>query len=61
MNLNEQREILRKNDLEMMKKLNKIIEDSKPKPVQEIKPKILKPAMIQQELTGTPEYKALNN
>ena len=58
MNLNDHREMLRMNDLEMSKRLNKIIEDSKPKPVQEIKPKILKPAMIQQELTGTPEYRA---
>jgi hypothetical protein len=32
MNLNEQREFLRKNNLEMTLKLDKIIEDAKPKP-----------------------------
>ena len=59
MNLNEQREILRKNDLEMMKKLDKIIYDAKPKPVPEVKkPVIPKAVYMQQELTGTPEYKA---
>jgi hypothetical protein len=58
MNLNEHREILRKNDLEMMKKLDKIIYDAKPKPVPEVKPVIPKAVYMQQELTGTPEYKA---
>ena len=58
MNLNEHREILRKNDLEMMKKLDKIIYDAKPKPVPEVKPLIPKAVYMQQELTGTPEYKA---
>ena len=32
MNLNVQREFLRNNNLEMTKKLDKIIEDAKPKP-----------------------------
>jgi len=58
MNLNEHREILRKNDLEMMKKLDKIIYDAKPKPVPEVRPMIPKTVYMQQELTGTPEYKA---
>ena len=58
MNLNEHREILRKNDLEMMKKLDKIIYDAKPKPVPEVKPVIPKTVYMKQELTGTPEYKA---
>ena len=58
MNLNEHREILRKNDLEMMKKLDKIIYDAKPRPVPEVKPVIPKTVYMQQELTGTPDYKA---
>ena len=58
MNLNEHREILRKNDLEMMKKLDKIIYDAKPKPVPEVRPVIPKTVYMKQELTGTPEYKA---
>ena len=58
MNLNDHREMLRRNDLEMSKRLNKIIEDSKPKPVPDMKLKILKPPIMQQELTGTPEYRA---
>ena len=37
MNLNEQREFLRKNNLEMTLKLDKIIEDAKPKPKTEKK------------------------
>ena len=58
MNLNEYREILRKNDLEMSMRINKIVEDSKPKTAPEIKPKILKPPIFQEELIGTPEYRA---
>ena len=58
MNLNEKREILRKNDLEMMKKLDKIIERAQPKPVPEVRPVIAKAIYMNQELTGTPEYKA---
>ena len=58
MNLNEHREMLRRNDLEMSKRLNKIIEDSKPKPVPDMKLNILKPPIMQEELTGTPEYRA---
>jgi len=58
MNLNEHREILRNNDLEMMKKLDKIIYDAKPKPVPEVKPVIPKTVYMPQELTGTPDYKA---
>ena len=52
MNLNEHREILRKNDLEMMKKLDKIIYDAKPKPVPEVRPIIPKTVYMQQELTA---------
>jgi hypothetical protein len=58
MNLNEHREMLRRNDLEMSKRLNKIIEDSKPKPVPDMKLNILKPPIMQEEPTGTPEYRA---
>ena len=58
MNLNEKREILRKNDLEMMKKIDKIIERAQPRPVPEVRPKIAKTVYMKQELTGTPEYKA---
>ena len=58
MNLNEKREILRKNDLEMMKKIDKIIERAQPKPVPEVRPVIAKAIYMNQELTGTPEYKA---
>ena len=53
MNLNDHREMLRKNDLEMRKKLDKIIYDAKPKPVPEVRPKIPKTVYMQQELTGT--------
>jgi hypothetical protein len=59
MNLNDHREMLRKNDLEMRKKLDKIIYDAKPKPVPEVRPKIPKTVYMQQELTGTPAYKAI--
>lgn len=58
MNLNEQREILRKNDLEMRKKIDKIIERAQPKPVPEVRPVISKAIYMTQELTGTPEYTA---
>jgi hypothetical protein len=50
--------MLRKNDLEMRKKLDKIIYDAKPKPVPEVRPIIPKTVYMKQELTGTPEYKA---
>jgi hypothetical protein len=58
MNLNEQREFLRKNNLEMTLKLDKIIEDAKPKPKTEKRPIIPKRIIIEQDITGTPEYKA---
>ena len=58
MNLNEQRELLRKNNLEMTLKLDKIIEDAKPKPKTEKRPIIPKRIIIEQDITGTPEYKA---
>ena len=58
MNLNEQREFLRKNNLEMTLKLDKIIEDAKPKPKTEKRPIIPKRIIIEQDITGTPQYKA---
>ena len=58
MNLNEQREFMRNNNLEMTKKLDKIIEDAKPKPIIEKRPIIPKRIIIEQDITGTPEYKA---
>ena len=58
MNLYEQREFLRNNNLEMTKKLDKIIEDAKPKPKTEKRPIIPKRVIIEQDITGTPEYKA---
>ena len=58
MNLNEQREFLRKNNLEMTLKLDKIIEDAKPKPKTEKRPIIPKRITIEQDITGTPQYKA---
>jgi hypothetical protein len=58
MNLNEQREFMRNNNLEMSKKLDKIIVDAKPKPIIEKRPIIPKRIIIEQDITGTPEYKA---
>ena len=58
MNLNDQREFLRSNNLEMTKKLDKIIEEAKPKPIIEKRPIIPKRIIISQDITGTPEYKA---
>ena len=58
MNLNEQREFMRKNDLEMTRKLDRIIEDAKPKPLIEKRPIMPKRIIIEQDITGTPEYKA---
>ena len=58
MNLNEQREFMRNNNLEMTKKLDKIIEDAKPKPKIEKRPIIPNRIIIDQDITGTPEYKA---
>ncbi len=58
MNLNEQREFMRNNNLEMTRKLDKIIEDAKPKPLIEERPIISKRIIIEQDITGTPEYKA---
>jgi hypothetical protein len=48
MNLNEQREFLRINNLEMTKKLDKIIEGAKPKPLIEKRPIIPKRIIINQ-------------
>ena len=58
MNLYEQRELMRSNNLEMTKKLDRIIEDAKPKPIIEKRPIIPKRIIIEQDITGTPEYKA---
>ena len=58
MNLNEQRELMRSHNLEMTKKLDRIIEDAKPKPIIEKRPIIPKRIIIEQDITGTPEYKA---
>ena len=58
MNLNDQREFLRSNNLEMTKKLDKIIEEAKPKPIIEKRPIIPKRIIINQDITGTPEYRA---
>ena len=58
MNLYEQREFMRNNNLEMTRKLDKIIEDAKPKPLIEERPIISKRIIIEQDITGTPEYKA---
>jgi hypothetical protein len=58
MNLKEQREFMRNNNLEMTRKLDKIIEDAKPKPLIEERPIISKRIIIEQDITGTPEYKA---
>jgi hypothetical protein len=58
MNLYEQREFMRNNNLEMTRKLDKIIEDAKPKPLIEKRPIIPKRIIIEQDITGTPEYKA---
>ena len=58
MNLNEQREFMRNNNLEMTLKLDKIIEGAQPKPKTEKRPIIPKRIIIEQDITGTPEYKA---
>jgi len=58
MNLNEQREFMRNNNLAMTLKLDKIIEDAKPKPKIEKRPIIPNRIIIDQDITGTPEYKA---
>jgi hypothetical protein len=58
MNLNEQREFMRNNNLAMTLKLDRIIEDAKPKPKIEKRPIIPKRIIIDQDITGTPEYKA---
>ena len=58
MNLNEQREFMRNNNLEMTLKLDKIIERAQPKPKTEKRPIIPKRIIIEQDITGTPEYKA---
>jgi len=58
MNLYEQREFMRNNNLEMTRKLDKIIEEAKPKPLIEKRPIISKRIIIEQDITGTPEYKA---
>ena len=58
MNLYDQRELMRRNNLEMTVKLDKIIEGAKPKPIIEKRPIIPKRIIIDQDITGTPEYKA---
>ena len=58
MNLYDQRELMRRHDLEMTVKLDKIIEGAKPKPIIEKRPIIPKRIIIDQDITGTPEYKA---
>ena len=58
MNLNDRREFMRNNNLEMTRKLDKIIEEAKPKPLIEKRPIISKRIIIEQDITGTPEYKA---
>jgi hypothetical protein len=49
---------MRNNNLAMTLKLDKIIEDAKPKPKIEKRPIIPKRIIIEQDITGTPEYKA---
>lgn len=59
MNQNQRREYLRARDLEMSKQMEKTIKDAQPKPIPDMKLKLLKPIRINTDLiTGTPQYKA---
>ena len=59
MNQNQRREYLRARDLEMSKQMEKPIKDAQPKPIPDMKLKLLKPIKVYNDLiTGTPQYKA---